>query len=128
MSRIFAKFTGLFLVLALIVAGNHCTLEDLLGNAVPAEHACPVDGSTQQHGSPCKSVTTTLVKSQSIAPLEAIYSLETNLYILSALFVTFSSDLLSVQPSAGKSNTAALSSSLLTRTLALAPNAPPLHA
>ncbi len=34
MSRIFAKFTGLFLVLALIVAGNHCTLEDLLGDAI----------------------------------------------------------------------------------------------
>ena len=124
MLRIFSKFLGLIVILALVSAGNHCLFEDIAGASVPAEHACPLDGSTESHGGACKSVVTTLAKHQSVA-IKAVFSFDRALFIFSSVFLLISAGFFASKPRTFGRNSALNHRSSLTRILALAPNAPP---
>jgi hypothetical protein len=128
MIRLLSKFTGIFLVFALVIASNHCFLESVAGALMPAEHPCPVDGATQPHGGACRSVISTVVKNQSVA-LEAVYSLELTFFTFSTRFLSSYADLYCSRPQAWRQTFArSFHSSFLTQILALAPNAPPYSA
>lgn len=128
MSSPLSRLFSIMVFLALFAGANHCLLEEALG--IPAEpvHSCPAEESEHQHGSPCTSVITAVIKDgNSVLQAESVTTplFPIVVFISSALWNTPTADFLTTGriPGADVFHTQPLLSGL-----SAAPNAPPLRA